>query len=126
MRAIRRHLGWVFGAWLACHACVLAITPASMCASLSASAEQTCTCNQAGATECPMHHRTTTSTPSSCSCRSTTDIDLATIDALLGPTAVLSAEVHLTVPFQPANRLSISRISPIDAPARPDSPPPRA
>jgi hypothetical protein len=127
MRAIRRHLGSVFGAWLVCHACVLTIAPASMCASLSASApEQTCTCNDEGATECPMHHRTTKSTNASCSCRSTTDPALATLGAFLGPIAVLSSQVHITGPFHAANRLSVLRISPIDAPARPESPPPRA
>jgi hypothetical protein len=127
MRGVRRHLGLVFGAWLVCHVGVLTITPVSMCASLAASAqEQTCTCDHSGAAECPMHHRATQSTKSSCSCRSTGDTALATLGAFLGPIAVLSPQVHLAAPLHSTNRVSFFTISLIDAPARPDSPPPRA
>src|SRR5205809_7186430 len=96
MRAVRRHLGALIGAWLMCHSATLAIAPVAMCAANRASATgQVCTCGDAhdAGQACPMHHRTTHPSPSSCSCRSTTDLATTAISSLLGPVAVLSRPI---------------------------------
>jgi hypothetical protein len=122
---IRRYLAAVFGAWLICHACALAAAPISICVSFSVP-ELECTCDHSDATECPMHHKSTSAPKPACTCRSTSDSGLATLASMLGPFAVIDAEARVIAPDEmsaaPAARLATL----FNAPTIPDSPPPRA
>jgi len=127
MRGIRRHLAAVFGAWLLCHVCALAAAPISICLSSSASAPQLeCTCDHGDATECPMHHKSSTGPKPTCTCRSTSDSGLARLASMLGPFAVVDTGARIASPDGMATAPALLPASFFNAPAMPDPPPPRA
>jgi hypothetical protein len=128
MRAIRRHLALVIGVWLFCQTSALMIGPVSMCAGVpTAVSEQQCTCaHDGGQQACPMHHRTTPQSKSSCSCRSSTDTSTLAIASLLGPIAVLPSAIQVAYLSLTTDSVPVMVAVPIDGPASPDAPPPRA
>ena len=127
MRSIRRHLALIIGGWLVSQTFVLTVVPASMCAGAAVSTpEQACTCSHDGGQECPMHHRTAAKSKSSCSCRSTTDTTTLAIASLLGPIAVLPPAINVAAVFLSTDLNRSLVAPPIDVPALPEAPPPRA
>lgn len=125
VRGIRRHLAVVFGAWLLCHACALAAAPISICVSYSAP-ELECTCDHGDATECPMHHKSTSAPKPTCTCRSTSDSGLATLSSMLGPFAVVDADARAVSPDGMSSTPAPLPASFFNAPTVPEPPPPRA
>jgi hypothetical protein len=105
--------------------CVLTLTSAVLSVTAEAVGAVQCTCAHGDDHACPMHHPAPKS-PSSCSCRSTTDGPGAVIAALLGPIAVIPASLAAdSVPVR-GEPLHLANVSPLDAPSVPDGPPPRA
>jgi hypothetical protein len=126
VRAIRRHLAAVFGVWLLCHACALATVSIAMCAAMEDAAGLECTCDHSDGTICPMHHRATARSKSTCSCHSTSNPDTAQLASLFGPVAVESPQRAIDA-AEPWTATTIAvNASPINSPAVPDPPPPRA
>lgn len=132
MRSFRRHFVSIIGGWLLCQSSALILVPVSMCAGDRTSAvEQTCACaHAADGQECPMSHTRTTKTtrgqsPSSCSCRGTSDAPAAMIVALTGPVAVLTSETTLPAPASTARLSSAPTTVLPNASTILDPPPPR-
>src|SRR3954471_22852593 len=93
---IRPRLARVAAGWLVFHLALIAAVPATLCATMAASAVGLeCTCDHGDGELCPMHHTRTKAhgTPERppCSCRSTADPLTAMATALVGPPAVIAA-----------------------------------
>jgi hypothetical protein len=120
----------VAAAWLAVHLSLLVSVPATLCAESVASAKASCDCPHEVGAVCPMHQGKSAATRKAparvCSCQSTADPMLATVASMLGPLAVLTQSVpQIAPPIGLAWAVHPSSVS-LDAPAIPDSPPPRS
>ena len=128
MGRLRQRLAWIVGGWLVFQTAALMIAPLSMCAGAVVAPEQACTCALEGATECPMHHHSTTQSKakSDCDCRSTADPAAAILRSLLGPTAITTDVSRHAEPLFSSTLYPHSVLQPLSQFVVPDSPPPRA
>src|SRR4051812_24020517 len=98
MCVLRRRLSMLAAAWLCVQVVLLAATPVVLCVGQSVTgSDVACTCAHGDGLPCPMHHPAP-KTPSSCSCRSAHDRDVAAIASLLGPVAVVPQAPYIARP----------------------------
>ena len=124
-----RRARWIVIGWLMGQAASLAASPIAFChASADAASATACTCAHAANQPCPMHRHAAAPRPASnCACRSTTNPDVATLAALLGPSAAVMPAAASSAVVAPVSLLPRASIRvPFEVVIPPDGPPPRS
>ena len=125
MRAVRRHLSWLIGAWLACQAVALAAAPIAMCGSQPAEEHHDGVCcpGTKPGQVCPMHHvREGVRTCAIGSPCSASDAALLSLVGALGLPPVARVVLDVRPIAEPVSTLADAVMTRSELP---ESPPPR-
>ena len=126
MRAVRQRLSSLIAVWLLCQLTGMAAAPVSV-ATMASSAELKCTCPPDGAPggNCPLHHHAHEGART-CVLRSGSSSGEAALLSLVAGLAMMPPIQTVVAAVAPAEFVAPVVASALTAPARPESPPPRA